>query len=108
MALPPIGGKASLLESLQHVRKVTGKTPSQLAEYESKQLPKEIAYIYLYFQDFYNGDQFSYTELHSWQKFMGFSLAYWEAEIIRQLCLERLAFDFKRQQDYIQSQKGKK
>jgi hypothetical protein len=108
MALPPIGATSSLLTQLEHVRKVTGKTPSQLEEYESKQLPKELAYIYLYFQDFYNGDQFSYTELQSWQKFIGFDLAYWEAELIRQLCLERLAFDFKRQQDYIKSQKGKK
>lgn len=108
MALPPIGGKASLLSQLEHVQKVTGKTPSQLEEYQSRKLPKELAYIYLYFQDFYNGDQFSYTELQSWQHFMGFNIEYWEAELIRQLCLERTAFDFKRQQDYINSQKGKK
>lgn len=108
MAVPVIGSKASLLEQLKQVKKVTGKTPSQLAEYESKSLPRSLAYIYHYFQDFYNGDQFSYTELQSWQKFIGFELAYWEAELIRQLCLERLAFDFKRQQDYLKSQEGKK
>lgn len=105
--MPPIGASASLLDQLKKVRQVTGKTPSQLEEYESKQLPKEFAYVYLYFQDFYNGDQFSYTELQSWQKFIGFDLAYWEAELIRQLCLERSAFDYKRQQEYIKSQKGK-
>ena len=108
MALPPIGSTASLLDQLKKVRQVTGKSPSQLEEYEKQQLPKELAYIYYYFQDFYNGDQFSYTELKSWQHFMGFDLVYWEAELIRQLCLERSAFDFKRQQDYLKSQKGKK
>lgn len=108
MSVPVIGSKASLLSQLQHVKKVTGKTPSQLEIYENTKLPPHIAYIYHYFYDFYNGDQFSYTELQSWQKFIGFDLEWWETEIIRQLCLERLAFDYKRQQDYIQSQKGKK
>jgi hypothetical protein len=108
MVIPPIGSKASLVDQLKHVRKVTGKTPAQLAEYEKKKLPRETSYVYLYFQDFYNGDQFSYTELQSWQQFMGFQLAYWEAELIRQLCLERLAFDYKRQQEFVQNEKGKK
>ena len=108
MAVPVIGSKATLLSQLRQVQKVTGKTPAQLEEFENKILPAELAYIYHYFQDFYNGDQFSYTELQSWQKFIGFELAYWEAELIRQLCLERLAFDFKRQQEYLQNQKGNK
>lgn len=108
MATPPIGAKASLLEQLQNVRKQTGKTPSQLAQYESQELPSELRYLFLYYQDFYNGDQFSYTELLAWQQFAGIRLSHWEAELIRQLCLERHAFDFKRQQDHIQSQTGKK
>lgn len=50
------------------------------------------------FLDFYNGDKFSYSELQAWQSYTGFELNYQEAELIRQLCLERTMFDYRRQQ----------
>src|SRR5574343_169448 len=108
MAVPPVGSKASLLDQLKHIKKVTGKTPSQLQEYEAAKLPSELSYIYTYFLDFYNGEKFSYTELQAWQNFVGFQLSYVEAELIRQLCLERLSFDYSRQQEYIQKQQNQK
>lgn len=90
------------------MRKVTGKTPSQLAEYEANSIPQSLRYIYNFFLDFYNGDKFSYTELQSWQHYMGVELNYREAELIRQICLERQAFDYKRQQAELEYMKSKK
>lgn len=90
------------------VRKVTGKTPSQLAEYEANSIPQSLRYIYNFFLDFYNGDKFSYTELQSWQQYMGVELDYREAELIRQICLERQAFEYKRQQAELEYMKSKK
>ena len=100
MHIPPIGGKSSLYDQLCNVRKQTNKTPPQLQAYEDATLPSELAYIYGYFRDFYNGGQFSYTELQSWQAFQGIKLSYNEAELIRQLCLEHLHFVTKRRQAY--------
>ena len=50
------------------------------------------------FLDFYNGDKFSYCELMAWQKYADVTLEYREIELIRQICLERQMFDYKRQQ----------
>lgn len=108
MKVPPVGAKSSLYDQLSNVRKQTGKTPLQLEQYENAKISEEFTYILRYFADFYNGDQFSYTELQAWQSFTGIDLNYWEAELIRQLFLERMAFDAKRQNDYIESLKGKK
>lgn len=98
MHVPPVGGKSTLYNQLCNIRKQTGKTPPQLQAYEDSKLPEELAYIYGYFRDFYNGGQFSYTELQSWQAFSKIELTYIEAELIRQLCLEHQHFTFKRQQ----------
>lgn len=106
--VPPIGSKSSLYDNLCKVRQQTGKTPSQLEQFENVKVPEHLNYILCYFHDFYNGDQFSYTELQAWQRFAGIDLNYQEAELIRQLYLERAAFDYKRQTEHAESLKGKK
>lgn len=106
--MPPVNSKSCLYDNLVNVRKQTGKTPLQLEQFEKSKISEKFDYILRYFYDFYNGDQFSYTELQAWQSFTGIQLDYWEAELIRQLFLERVAFDYKRQNDYLESIKGKK
>lgn len=104
----PLGSETPTLTHLKHVRKVTGKTPSQLAEYEASSVPESLRYIYNYFLDFYNGDKFRYSELMAWQQYAGIELNYREAELIRQICLERKAYEFKRQQAEIEYMRTKK
>lgn len=105
MNVAPVGGKSTLYTQLVSVRKQTGKTPLQLKQYEECVIPKSLAYIYKYFQDFYNGDHFSYTELQAWESFIGFKLTYIEAELIRQLCLERTVFDAERARQTIEHER---
>lgn len=105
MKTPPVGSKTPLLTQLQHVYKASKKKPLQLEQYEKLKPPVELDYIYRYWQDFYNGDQFSYTELQAWQQFMGVKLEYREAELIRQLSLERAVFDSNRLQQKIEQDK---
>lgn len=104
----PLGSKTPTLKHLQQVKKVTGKTPSQLAEYEASSIPESIRYIYNLFLDFYNGDKFSYSELMSWQQYMGIELDHRETELIRQICLERKAFEFRQQQAEIEHYRNQK
>ncbi len=97
---PPFGSDVATIVHLRKVKKQTGKTPLQLQEFESKQAPQFLRYILDLFKDFYNGQTFSYMELESWQNVIGVEIDYVEAELIRQLCLEREAFDFKRHQEH--------
>lgn len=103
----PFGSDIPTIKHLQHVKKVTGKVPSQLAEYEASSIPQSLRYIYNLFLDFYNGDKFSYTELQSWQDYLGLNFTYREVELIRQICLERQTFDYKRKQAEIEYMKAK-
>ena len=50
----------------------------------------------------YNGDKFSYSEFNAWQDYIGVELDFRERELIRQICLERQAFDIRRQQELIE------
>lgn len=107
MRTPPHGSTVSTLDHLLRVEKASGKTPSQLLEYRKTKCPPSLEYVLAYFYDFYNGYEFSYTELQSWQSFTGVELDYCEAELVRQLCLEKEAFNFKRNQAAIDADKGK-
>jgi len=47
----------------------------------------------------------------AWQQYAGIELNYREAELIRQICLERKAYEFKRQQaeiEYMRTRKPKR
>lgn len=103
----PIGSEAPLIKHLRSIKKQTGKTPPKLQEYEEKQAPSHFKYLLDLFYDFYNGQQFSYTELQSWLNLTCITLEPWEVEIIRQLCLEKDTFDSKRQLAYIKRQQSK-
>ena len=77
----------------------------------ARPIPDSLLYIYKLFLDFYNGDKFRYSELMAWQQYAGVELNYREAELIRQICLERKAYEFKRQQaeiEYMRTRKPKR
>lgn len=107
MRTPPVGSSVSTLDHLVKVEKASGKTPAQLLTYRQTKCPSSLSYVLAYFNDFYNGHDFSYTELQSWQSFSGIKLDYCEAELMRQLCLEKEAFNFKRSQAAIDAKTGK-
>lgn len=71
------------------VEKQSGKTPEKLEAYRNAQIPICFQYLSDLFEDFYNGGNFSYTELKNYQDTMGLTLEPYESEILRQLWLEK-------------------
>lgn len=104
----PFGSNTPQLTHLTQVKKITGKTPPQLAAYENSSVPESLEYIYKLYLDFYNGERFSYTEFISWQKYLDIKLDYRESELIRQICLEHYAYLAERQAKYAEWEKAKK
>lgn len=108
----PFGSSTPTITHLNQVKKVTGKTPSQLRDYEASSVPECLRYVYKLYLDFYNGEKFTYAEFNAWKEYIGVELNHLECDIIRQICLEREAFLFRREQKRIewersQSPKGK-
>jgi len=104
----PTNGGSTILAQLRQVEKQTRKTPERLRQYREEQAPPHLKYLLDYWNDFYNGQPFSYIELQAWLTLSKLELEPWEIEIIRQLSLEKDAINTKAQIEAIKNRSQNK
>jgi hypothetical protein len=65
------------------VQKVTGKTPKQLLD--APECPKELEYIFYWFNQLVSSNQLSYQEIQSWSYLTKTNVEAWEVEALTTL-----------------------
>lgn len=59
-----------------------GRKPAQL---DGPKLPEELAYVWEWFREVFNGEPLTFTELYHWAQMTGKRPSGWEADLIKSL-----------------------